>query len=196
MKLFRILASIAIFVMLMSALLVPAVPARAEDDEKKTQLVVDNRTGGSLYVKLEGKKTYYFNTNNQGRAVFKDIESGKYTITVTSSGCPGSLTYQKNISGMFTLKGFKCVAQTLGTTDQKAATLTVDNRTGGTLYITLTGPKTYYFSTSESGKTTFKDIFPGKYTIKITSTACSGELSYTRRVEDRTNLDQFYCNKK
>lgn len=48
MKLFRILASVAIFVMLMSALLVPAVPARAEDDEKKTQLVVDNRTGGSL----------------------------------------------------------------------------------------------------------------------------------------------------
>lgn len=196
MKLFRVLASLAVFALLASVVLT-AVPVQAKGGEGNgAQLAVDNRTGGSLYIKLEGPKTYYFNTDKQGRAVFKDIEPGKYSITVTSSGCPGSLSYQKNISGVFTLKGFKCVAQTLGTTDQKAATLTVDNRTGGTLYVTLTGPKTYYFSTSDSGKVTFKDIFPGKYTIKIRSSSCSGELSYTRKVEDRTNLDQFYCGGK
>jgi hypothetical protein len=160
------------------------------------QLTVDNRTGGTLYVKLSGSKNYYFNTDKKGSATFKNIERGKYTIAVSASTCTGSLSYEKNLTGSTSLKGFKCVAQRLGTVDQKVAQLTVNNRTGGTLYVNLQGPASYFFSTSKRGSTTFKDILPGKYEITVRSSSCSGTLTYTKKLEGNAALPQFYCSGK
>jgi hypothetical protein len=148
MKKLSVLVSLTLVVLLGSLLLAPSVSALTVDqpsfalaDAKTAQLVVENRTTGTLYVTLSGPKTYWFNTAKQGKATFKDIEQGKYTITVTSTACTGSLTYEKAMKGNITLKGFKCVAQRLGLVDQKVAKLTVTNQTGGTLYITLSGPQ-------------------------------------------------------
>jgi len=112
-----------------------------------------------------------------------------------SSACSGSLSYQKTIKGNVSLKGFKCIAQKLGTVDQKVAQLTVDNRTGGTLYITLKGSTNYYFSAVNQGKTTFKDILPGKYEIGIRSSGCGGTLTYNKKLEGKASLGPFFCSK-
>jgi hypothetical protein len=71
-------------------------------------LVVNNRTGGSLYVKLSGEKTYFFVATSQGKTTFNNIVPGKYTITVTASACGGSLVYTKKISGKASLKPVVC----------------------------------------------------------------------------------------
>lgn len=198
MKQLRVFVNLTLAIVLGAVVLASPAPAMAVSGQsivfaEEAQLVVENRTGGTLYVRLSGPKNYYFNTDKKA-ATFKDIERGKYTITVTSSACSGSLSYQKNLNGNTTLKGFKCVAQRLGTVDQKVADLTVDNRTGGTLYISLKGPANYNFSTSKNGKTTFKDILPGKYEITVRSSACSGSLTYNRKLEGKVSLKQFYCS--
>ena len=200
MKKLSVLVSLTLVVLLGSLLLAPSVSALTVDqpsfalaDAKTAQLVVENRTTGTLYVTLSGPKAYWFNTNKQGKTTFKDIEQGKYTITVTSTACTGSLTYEKAMKGDITLKGFKCVAQRLGLVDQKVAKLTVTNQTGGTLYITLSGPTTYYFTADKKGKNVFNDIMPGKYDISVRSSSCGGTLSYFKRLEGNVSLPSFVC---
>jgi hypothetical protein len=65
----------------------------------------------------------------------------------------------------------------------KLSKLTVDNRTGGTLFVSLSGPRSYFFSTAKRGKTTFSDIEPGKYTIVLRTSACVGSLTYTKNLK-------------
>src|SRR5689334_10886523 len=65
---------------------------------KLAKLRVTNKTGGTLYVKFTGTNnpnSYWFAAPKQGKTTFTPatIKPGKYTITVTSSGCGGSLTY-------------------------------------------------------------------------------------------------------
>jgi hypothetical protein len=158
-------------------------------ETKKAKLTVDNRTGGTLYVSLSGPRSYYFSTSKKGKTTFNDIEPGKYTVTVRTSACSDTLTYQQNIKGTASLKPFGCSKQT----KTKLGSLTVDNRTGGTLYVSLSGPGSYYFSTSKKGKTTFKDIEPGKYTITVRSSACSGTLTYQKNIKGTTSLKPFVC---
>jgi hypothetical protein len=78
----------------------------------------------------------------------------------------------------------------------KLAKLRVDNHTGGTLYISLSGPKSYHFATSKQGKTIFQNIEPGKYTFTVTSSACGGKLTYKRTMKGTTSLKPVICKKK
>lgn len=75
---------------------------------KVGSLVVDNRTGGTLYVALSGNVNYNFAATNQGKTTFPNITPGKYQITVRASACGGSLTINKKIQGKTTLKPFVC----------------------------------------------------------------------------------------
>jgi hypothetical protein len=77
----------------------------------------------------------------------------------------------------------------------KLARLRVNNKTGGTLYVSFSGDRGYSFSTSNQGKTTFEPVIqPGKYTITVRSSACSGQLSYKRKVKSGTvSLPVFVC---
>jgi hypothetical protein len=77
----------------------------------------------------------------------------------------------------------------------KLARLRVNNKTGGTLYLSFSGDRGYSFSTSNQGKTTFEPVIqPGKYTITVRSSACSGQLSYKRKVKGGTvSLPVFVC---
>ena len=200
MKRLSVLVGLTLVLLLGSLLLAPSAYALTVSQKpvvlagaQTAQLVVENRTTGTLYVTVSGPKTYWFNTDKQGKTTFKDIEQGKYTITVTSTACIGSLTYERSMKGNVTLKGFKCVGQRLGLVDQKVAKLTVDNRTGGSLYITLQGPATYYFTADKQGKNTFNDIAPGKYDITVRSTSCGGSLSYSKRMEGNVTLPAFIC---
>ena len=75
---------------------------------KVVKLVVNNRTGGSLYVRLSGPRGYFFSTSKQGKTTFLNIQPGRYTITVSASACGGALTYHKNMKGTIALKPFIC----------------------------------------------------------------------------------------
>ena len=76
---------------------------------------------------------------------------------------------------------------------EKTASLTVNNQTGGTLYVSLSGPKAYSFAATSPGKTTFSNITPGKYTITIRTSACGGSLTYSKNLKGKENLKQFVC---
>lgn len=80
----------------------------------------------------------------------------------------------------------------LPTAKIKAGTLTVRNMTGGTLYVSLSGPRSYFFSAG-GGKTVFKGIQPGKYVITVTASACGGSLTFKRNIKGNASLPTFVC---
>ena len=90
------------------------------------------------------------------------------------------------------------VAQTMGFAKAKLkmAQLTVNNRTGGTLYVSLSGTYSYSFATSKKGKTVFKNIKPGKYQITVRTSACGGSLTYSKSLKGNASLRTFVCRKK
>jgi hypothetical protein len=69
--------------------------------------------------------------------------------------------------------------------------LWVKNRTGGVLFVTLEGPKTYYF-TVPAEKTKFL-ILPGWYRIRAISTGCSGTFEKRKNFKQGGNL-VYYCD--
>jgi len=77
---------------------------------KLARLRVNNKTGGTLYVRFSGERSYSFATSSQGKMTFASIiQSGKYTITVTSSACSGQLTFRRKVKGgTVSLPGFVC----------------------------------------------------------------------------------------
>lgn len=80
----------------------------------------------------------------------------------------------------------------------KLARLRVTNKTGGTLYVSLSGDRSYSFSTSKQGKTTFDAVIqPGKYNITVRTSACPGELNFKKNVKGGTiGLPPFTCKRK
>ncbi len=80
----------------------------------------------------------------------------------------------------------------------KLARLRVNNKTGGTLYVSFSGERGYSFSTSNQGKTTFESVIqPGKYTITVTASTCNGQLTFRRKVKGGTvSLPGFSCRHK
>lgn len=67
----------------------------------------------------------------------------------------------------------------------------VKNRTGGILFLTLTGPKTYYFTIAEV-KAKFL-ILPGRYKVTAISTACSGTFESSKNFKNGGNV-VYYCD--
>src|SRR5512138_334879 len=81
----------------------------------------------------------------------------------------------------------------------KLARLRVTNKTGGTLFITFSSPtRGYSFSTAKQGKTTFEPVIqPGKYTVTVRTSGCSGQLTYKRNVKGGSvGLPPFICRRK
>lgn len=95
-------------------------------------------------------------------------------------------------------KPFDTTNSTVDLAKTKLAKLRVTNKTGGTLSISLSGDRSYSFSTSKQGKTTFEAVIqPGKYNITVRASACSGELHYKRTVKGGSvGLPPFVCKNK
>jgi hypothetical protein len=77
----------------------------------------------------------------------------------------------------------------------KLARLRVNNKTGGTLYVSFSGERSYSFATSQQGRSTFESVIqPGKYNITVRASTCSGELHFKRKVKGGTvSLPVFVC---
>jgi hypothetical protein len=86
------------------------------------------------------------------------------------------------------------------------AIFTVDNRTGGTLFITLNPqpyqrkkpnpiPKMRYsLLATEQGKNQFK-ILAGTYVYTIRSSNCGGHRMNTKEFKGTVNIGSYYCDK-
>jgi hypothetical protein len=73
----------------------------------------------------------------------------------------------------------------------KVVPLWVKNRTGGVLFVTLEGPKTYYFTIPDA-KSKFL-IIPGRYRVRAISTGCSGTFEHRKNFNQGGNL-VYYCD--
>lgn len=73
----------------------------------------------------------------------------------------------------------------------KVVPLWIKNRTGGVLFVTLYGQRTYYF-TILSDKSKFL-IVPGWYKISAISTGCSGTFEHRKNFKQGGNL-VYYCD--
>jgi hypothetical protein len=73
----------------------------------------------------------------------------------------------------------------------KVVPLYIKNRTGGTLFVTIYGPKNYAF-TIVGAKGKFL-IVPGIYRVKAVSTACSGTLEVRKKFLSGGNL-AYLCD--
>jgi hypothetical protein len=102
MKTARYITLIIVLAIVFSVWSPTAVLARPTEDGTSNTLVKDglgmsrvsiaNNTGGTLNIKLVAKEhTYYFSTSKRGKYIF-EIPPGKYTYTLTSYKCPGSIT--------------------------------------------------------------------------------------------------------
>ena len=80
----------------------------------------------------------------------------------------------------------------------KLARLRVTNKTGGTIYVSMAGERSYSFSTSKQGQTVFDAVIqPGTYTITVRASACGGNLTYKKNVKGGTvGLPPFVCKNK
>ena len=85
------------------------------------------------------------------------------------------------------------LGQTVVLAGAKTGSITVDNRTGGTMRVVMSGPKHYYFLAPKQGKTTFKNIEYGTYSITLSTTACNGSLTYTKKVKGNVNMKPVVC---
>jgi YHS domain-containing protein len=77
------------------------------------------------------------------------------------------------------------------------ARLTITNKTGGTMYISVSGAgRSYYFAASNAGKNTF-ELLPGKYTYTITTSACRGQVTKTKNFKagSATSVGSYVCRK-
>ena len=101
MKTFRTFAIAIIAVLVLSAWApapASAMPADVAAKSQFAQLIVNNGTGGTLYVKLQSSgANYWFSAPNQGKTTFNNIKPGKYSVVLSTSACQGSLKYKMNM---------------------------------------------------------------------------------------------------
>jgi hypothetical protein len=152
---------------------------------KLPKLTVNNTTGETFRIKLSGPKTYNFSLK-KGKSNF-EVEPGKYTYSYFACGetQTGKLTVKKKgASVKFTCDSKKDQSTT-------APKLTINNNTGESFRITLSGPETYYFSL-QKGKAKF-EVKQGKY--DYTYTACGGPQSGKVNVNKKGATLKLNCPK-
>ena len=136
------------------------------------RLVFNNKTGVKIdKLVLTGitiEKTYTFYNVAPGKTEFS-VEKGKYSMEYPA--CGKTKLKKVNVSGTLKLNTATC----------PTAIINVNNLTGGTLYLNLSGPTTYHF-TLPAGKTkitVWKGLFD--YTGSGRCGSKSGELKVKNR---------------
>ena len=154
-------------------------------EEKKSgesKVTFKNNSGASFYLTLTGPKTYSFYLSTGTTKM--TILSGKYKYSYQA--CGQTKTGNFNAKGAANLVIAKCKEEKSG----GGANITIKNNTGGSLYIYLTGPKSYtfYFSTGTSKI----EIAAGKYSY--TAYGCGGAtISGTKNFKGKNDTWTFWC---
>jgi hypothetical protein len=74
----------------------------------------------------------------------------------------------------------------------KLVNLTINNKTGGAIYVSLQGTQSYYF-TAPVGKTKYQ-IMPGRYSYTVRAAACGGVISKTKNFRGGGSLGPYVCH--
>jgi len=73
--------------------------------------------------------------------------------------------------------------------------LTLYNKTGGTMFVSIVGDsRSYSFAATAQGKTKY-EIEPGHYTYTITSSNCGGSLTKSRNFKGSVTIGPIICRK-
>jgi len=148
------------------------------------QLVVNNKTGESFKLVLKGPATYNWNLK-PGKETFS-VAPGKYKYTYKACGGTekkGTVEVKKNNQTLV-----------LAVCKQKNASggmanIPIQNNTGGTVTLNLTGPATYHFSLAP-GRSTISVL---KGTYSYTAWGCGGaSISGTKNLKGK-NLWTWFC---
>lgn len=151
----------------------------AQTTPSTVKLVFNNKTAEMVRITLTGPATYTFDLP-VGKSNQQALP-GKYAYAYTACGeqKTGNLALKKNGNTL-----------TLAACPKKPPTppatyrLVLNNKTGETVTVTLSGPMTYTF-TLQPGKNT-QDVKPGKY--RYAYEACQGEKKGTVEVNKNDKL--------
>jgi hypothetical protein len=72
--------------------------------------------------------------------------------------------------------------------------LTITNKTTNYLFVTLRGPKTYFFVLAERS-TARHQVEAGQYTYLISSASCPGTITKTISLKNDAAIGPFACHK-
>jgi len=147
-------------------------------------LTLTNQTGETFYVTLTGPSSYWFQVL-PGKNNF-EVMQGEYTLSYFACGAQQTNTVNVKKSGA-TLK------LTCGATDKSgnAPVLNINNKTGGSFYLTLTGPKTYTFNVP-TGKSTYQ-VDQGTYDVSYY--ACSEQRTDSVKIKKKGGSLTIDCTK-
>jgi hypothetical protein len=90
--------------------------------------------------------------------------------------------------------GMDSVSTSVDFVTAKLVKLTINNKTGGTLYVTLKGPRFYSFVVTNQGKARY-EIEAGRYTYTVRAAACAGMISKTKNFKGGGSLGPYVCNR-
>jgi len=76
----------------------------------------------------------------------------------------------------------------------KTVMLTIINHTPGTLFVTLTGHKNYFFAVTNRGDAKY-EIEVGRYTYTVNSSSCLNSLTKTINFKNIGSIGPIVCHK-
>jgi hypothetical protein len=164
----------------------PGAPVRTAQAASTTplNLLVNNKTGETVQLNLVGPQNYTF-TVQPGKST-QQVLAGKYKYTYQA--CQGKKT------GTFTIsKNGKQLTLAACSKNQKQKSkevkVNISNQTGGTVWLTLTGPAAYNFTVQPGTSAIW--VIKGKY--NYSAYGCGGAASSgTRKL--RSGLTwTWYC---
>lgn len=151
-------------------------------------LVLVNKTGANIWFNLEGEQNYYFQLGD-GRSK-QEVLKGKYEYTYWACNAwqLGTLEVKKDLQ-KFVLESCSALAKASQTKTMKGVELTLINKTGANVYLTLTGPQTYY---QPVGDARIKlDVQKGEY--EYTYYACGKYNTGTLKVKNKQKFTLPDC---
>ena len=150
---------------------------------KLPKLTINNKTGQQFTLTLRGPKTYYL-TVPTGKSNF-EVEQGKYTYSYTACGGPqtGNVNVKKGGANL------KLECKKASAKNSTLIKVTINNKTGGYIYITLTGPHTYNFTVAP-GKSKI-EVEKGKYNFTVRG--CGGASSSGTRNFKGSFVWTWFC---
>jgi hypothetical protein len=161
--------------------------SQAAKAAKIPQIQITNKTGLPVTVTFTGVKTYVVTATEKKTTI--QVEAGKYNYSYQAcdQAKKGSLKV-KNNTAKLTIPACKSNKNKAKSGSTASTTVTINNLTGGTLYLTLKGPATYYF-TLGLNKTKIT-VVKGKYTY--TAYGCGSSKTGTINLKGNMKWT-WYC---
>lgn len=146
-------------------------------------LTINNQTGTAFYLTATGPQTYTFHVL-AGKNNFVVVK-GEYSLSYYACGAQQTKVVNVKKSGT----SIKLLCETAKNPSGKTPKLTIDNKSGGPIYVTFIGPKTYTFN-APAGKSNYS-VEQGTY--EVSYFACGAQSSQTFEVKKKGGTLKISC---